>query len=91
MLSGIQLSKFDWFGHPIGLNFDKAGLISKTIWGGIVTLVIRLSISIYGLILFKACVLRENDTINSSSRLIQAQTLGSVNLTETGFRPFFMI
>ena len=87
----FKLRTFDWFGHPIGLNFDKAGLINKTSWGGIVTLVIRFLVSIYGLILLKDLWLRERDTTNSTSKLVQAENLGVVHLNETGFRPFVMI
>ena len=87
----LQFSNWDQFGHPIGLNFDKKGMISKTHWGGIVTLAIRFYVGIQVAFLIKSVVLRENDTNSTKSKLIQADTLGAVRMNETGFRPFVMI
>ena len=87
----MSIKTYDWFGNPIGLNFDKAGLIHKTALGGAFTILIRLCINIYALFLLKALQLREEDKTVSNSRLVQSDNLGVVEFAETGFKPFIMI
>ena len=43
----MPLKTYDWFGHAIGLNFDKAGLVHKTALGGAFTIFVKIFIYIY--------------------------------------------
>ena len=86
-----SLKTYDWFGHPIGLNFDKQGLIYKTAFGGAFTILIRLFINIYALSLLNDLHHRERDNTVTNSNLVQSDNLGNVTFSETGFKPFIMI
>ena len=65
MLKNIQnyIQKQDWFGYKIRLNFNEGGSTNKTVLGGIVSILIKLFILGYIILVVKKMILHEEDRI----------------------------
>jgi hypothetical protein len=67
MMSKIKLKiiRQDIFGKRISLNFDKRGESHKTLCGGIVTIIVMITILCFGL--FRSYVMFNYSQVNLSS------------------------
>ena len=62
MAAGDRIRDHDWFGHEIGLNFEREGDSFKTIIGGFFSILLKMFLLAYGFIVFKRLIFFERDT-----------------------------
>ena len=66
------VKSYDMFGHVVNLNFDKQGPSHKTVFGGAISIFIKIIIYVYVVFNFKKLILGEAD---KNSTLISLENL----------------
>ena len=74
------LSFFDYFGHPISLNFDGQGNSFKTNSGGFVTITVMVALFVYFVYMIHEMVDQQPQSINSYSSTIDVDVKHSYSM-----------
>jgi hypothetical protein len=79
----------DIFGHKISFNFNEEGETHRTLIGGLVSLLLKLLLSLFVVFRFKRLMLYE-DNKTSSLKSVSSDDI-TVNFNETFLVPFFVL
>ena len=90
-----SLSKYitnhDLFGHKIELNFNRKGSSHNTLIGGVVSVLIKVTIVFYIYLLTKKLINKEDDKNSSLITNLDLDALGPVRLDETKTNMYFVL
>ena len=77
-----KVQEFDYFGHPIELNFNRKGNSHKTICGGFISLIIKMIVLWYSILNIKKLVFNEGDSYATITWATNFDYLGEVGISE---------
>ena len=67
---GSFIEDMDMFGHTITFNFDRKGNEHKTLIGGFVSVILKLAMFIYVVILFSRLIGGTRDAVSTTQSLV---------------------
>ena len=85
------IKKFDIFGHPIELNFNKKGSSHKTLIGGVFSIIGLTLWMIFFIITLRRWIIRDSDDFSSQIIPQNYTEMGIVDYKESGTVLFFKI
>ena len=85
------VKSYDMFGHVVNLNFDKQGPSHKTVFGGSISLFIKIVIYIYVIFNFKKLIFGEADKNSTLISLENLKDMGLVNYNTTSHQAIYVL
>ena len=85
-----KIKALDKFGHQIVLNFNKEGNYHKTLFGGLLSILVNLFVLIYIWTLINKVLFYQDDTILTVSKFDDPLKLGEIPMNTTSFVPTFI-
>ena len=79
------------FGHPITLNFDKQGDTHRTFIGGIVSIVVKVLMTIYILMKLGKLVFKDGSNNAVTALMVKLDLLGEVEYFDTNLLLFYVL
>ena len=79
----------DIFGHPVNLNFNNNGSVHKTLCGGVASLLIKVIVLLYMVILLRKLVLQLDDRYFTAISSMNSAEMGDLHYSDTNLDFFF--